>query len=222
VPRRSSPTNILRPPIRYICRIPVRTNLSTVLVAALLSVATVTPLYAQSLAAVAKKEEDRRKAIKDPAKVYTNKDIGEPTAGTMPAPEADASKPDEKASGKDAAAKDAAKDPSAKDASAKDDKGADDGKGKGQAFWRDRMKQLQTQADRDQTYLDAVQTRINALTTDFVNRDDPAQKANIERERQRNLGELERLKKAILDDKKAIADLEDEARRAGVPPGWLR
>ena len=30
------------------------------------------------------------------------------------------------------------------------------------------------------------------------------------------------LMKAILTDKKAIADLEEQARRAAVPPGWLR
>lgn len=214
--------NIRAGVIRYICWRTVRTNLSTLVVASILTVAGVAPVYSQSLAAVAKKEEDRRKAIKDPAKVYTNKDVGSPPAGSMPPSDADSSKADAKESAKDATAKDG-KDPAAKDAAGKDaDKGADAGKDKGQPYWRQRMQMLQTQADRDQTYLDAVQTRINALTTDFVNRDDPAQKASIEKERQRNLGELERLKKAIQDDKKAIADLEDEARRAGVPPGWLR
>jgi hypothetical protein len=64
--------------------------------------------------------------------------------------------------------------------------------------------------------------KINAMTTDFVNRDDPAQKMAIERDRNKALAELDRLKKAILDDKKAITDFEEDARRAGVPPGWLR
>ena len=48
------------------------------------------------------------------------------------------------------------------------------------------------------------------------------QRAVIDRNRQRALGELDRLKKAIEGSKKAIADLEEEARRASVPPGWLR
>ena len=43
-------------------------------------------------------------------------------------------------------------------------------------YWRKRLADLQTALDRDQTYLDAVQSRVNALTTDFVNRDDPAQR----------------------------------------------
>jgi hypothetical protein len=200
-------------------------TLSSVVVAAVLTLGVAAPICAQSLAAVAQKEEDRRKNIKDPAKVYTNKDLGPALPGAVSSPTpagggdaADKAGEADKAGDKDAAGKDGA----GKDAKDKDPKADAGGKDKGPAFWRDRMKGLQTQADRDQTYLDAVQTRVSALTTDFVNRDDPAQKASIERERQRNLAELERLKKAVADDKKAIADLEEEARRAGVPAGWLR
>ena len=98
----------------------------------------------------------------------------------------------------------------------------DKGSVRDQAYWGGRMKDLRTQLDRDQIFADALQTRVNSLTADFVNRDDPAQRAGIERDRQRALAELERLKKAIEAGKKAIADLEEEARRAGVPPGWLR
>jgi len=36
------------------------------------------------------------------------------------------------------------------------------------------------------------------------------------------LEEMERLTQEISDLKKSIADIEDEARREGVPPGWLR
>jgi hypothetical protein len=67
-----------------------------------------------------------------------------------------------------------------------------------------------------------MQTRINALTTDFVNRDDPAQRAVIEQNRLKSIDQLASLKKSVQDTQKAIADLLEEARRAGVPPGWLR
>jgi len=70
--------------------------------------------------------------------------------------------------------------------------------------------------------VEAIQTRVNALSTDFVNRDDPIQRAGIERDRQKAMAEMDRLKKSVEDTKKGIADLEEEARRAGVPPGWLR
>ena len=44
----------------------------------------------------------------------------------------------------------------------------------------------------------------------------------IANDRQRSLDELTRLKTAIQDEKKAIDEFQEEARRAGVPPGWLR
>ena len=63
---------------------------------------------------------------------------------------------------------------------------------------------------------------LNALATDFVNRDDPAQRATISNDRQKAQSQLDRTKKDIENAKKEIADIQDEARKAGVPPGWLR
>lgn len=166
------------------------------------------PVSAQGLGAVAKKEEERRKTVKEPAKVYTNKDLGTvPPSPTPPPPAA-------------AAPADAAK--SAADAKQTDKDAKDKEPPKDKAYWAGRKKALADALDRDQTFADALQSRINALSTDFVNRDDPAQRAVIERDRQKAIGELQRLQKQIQDDKKALADLDEEARRAGVPPGWLR
>jgi hypothetical protein len=131
----------------------------------------------------------------------------------------------------DGADKSASKDKATKDQKAGGDGTANDKdtageapkeKVKDQAYWSKRMKDLQTQLERDETFAEALQTRINALTADFSARDDPAQRAVIGANRQKALAELERLKKAILADKTAIADLQEEARRASVPPGWLR
>ena len=167
----------------------------------------------QSLADVAKKEEERRKTNPQPAKVYTNKDLKPAPGGSTPPPAA-------ARDGKDAAtdAKEA-KDGSAKDAKSGD---AKDTGTKDQKYWGDKMKALREQLERDKTFADALQNKINSLTTDFVNRDDPVQKRAIEADRVKALAELARLNKAILDDQKAIADLEEDARRAGVPAGWLR
>ncbi len=84
------------------------------------------------------------------------------------------------------------------------------------------MGDARTALDRSQMYLEALQSRINALWADFTARDDPAQRAQIEGERKKALAEYERVKTEIETEKKAIADLEDEAHKAGVPPGWLR
>ena len=175
--------------------------------------------WSQSLGDVAKKEEERRKKTPSSGKVYTNKDLGPAPSPTPSAstPSATAPADDAKATGSKPGEKEPGKDDKA--AATKDKNQAEP---KNQAYWSGRRKTLQETLDRDSTFADALQSRINALTTDFVNRDDPAQRTTIERDRQKAMAELERLKKQIVDDRKALADLEEEARRAGVPPGWLR
>jgi hypothetical protein len=168
----------------------------------------VPPVRAQSLAEVAQKEEQRRKSVPAPAKVYTNKDLT-PVPNGAPIPAAPAAT--DTAAAPAAASSDADKAAKDKPATVKD-----------QAYWAGGRKSLQEKLDRDQIYLDAMQTRVNSLTTDFVNRDDPAQRAVLERDRQKALAELSRLQQEIVKGKQAIADFEEEARKAGVPPGWLR
>jgi hypothetical protein len=161
----------------------------------------------QSLGDVARKEEERRKDVKAPVKVYTNKDLGAPIQGGAPP---DATKPSAPSS-----------EPSKEAAKAADDK-SKDAAPKDQAYWGKRKKDLQDKLDRSRTQADAMQSRISALTADFTSHDDPVQRAAIERDRQRALGELARLQQDIKDTQKAISDLDEEARKAGVPPGWLR
>jgi len=71
-------------------------------------------------------------------------------------------------------------------------------------------------------FSEALQSRINALATDFVNRDDPVQRDQIAAERQKALAELDRVRREIEDQQKAIAAIQEEARKAGVPAGWVR
>jgi hypothetical protein len=175
----------------------------------------------QTLGDLAKKEEERRKTVGPASKVISNKDLPPvpPSAAVPPpAPDAapDAGKPAE--AGKPAGAADAEGDKGKKEAGATNKAEPV----KDQAYWSGRLKALQAQLDRDQTYSQALQSRINALTTDFVNRDDPAQRTIISRDREKAVAELTRLKEAIQADKKALADFDEEARRASVPPGWLR
>lgn len=171
----------------------------------------VAPARAQSLADIAQKEEERRKTVKPASKVLTNKDLGDvpPAPAAPPAPVAPPA---------DAKTAEAAKTAKPAEPSAEDSKTPV----KDQAYWSGRMKELRAKLDLDQISAEAFQARINALSADFVNRDDPAQRGIIARDRQRAVGEFDRLTKAIADGKKAIADLEEEARKASVPPGWLR
>src|SRR5512138_440343 len=170
-------------------------------------------LSAQSLGDVAKREDARRKQVKTPSKVYTNEDLrGD---GVAPAPSAPASQP--------AAPNAAPQSVSAPDAQTKEaNKAAGDDPKKTEAYWKDRLAKTRGDLDRAKTFAEALQSRINALTTDFAARSDPAQRAQIGSDRQKALAELDRVKKEIEANTKAIADIQEEGRKAGVPAGWLR
>jgi hypothetical protein len=151
-----------------------------------------------SLAELAKREQERRKAIKGPAKVYTDRDVkqapppSDTAAAQAPAPVAE-EKPREPAKEQ-----------------------------KDQAWWKARMGQVREDLRRSEMFAEALQTRINSLTADFTARDDPAQRAKIADDRQKAVAEMDRVKNEAVQLKKQIADIEEEARKAGVPPGWIR
>lgn len=184
-------------------------RLTTILVALLLAAPAL--LFGQSLASVAKKEEERRKSVKATGKVYTNSDLrADITASTVPQP---------------SNASPEAPVPSTQVPSINLPGGTvtePGGDVKGEAYWRTRMTEARSALDRLRIFSEALQTRLNTLAADIVNRDDPAQRSQLEMERQRALAEMERVKKEIADQSQAIADIEEEARKAGVPPGWLR
>ena len=172
----------------------------------------VATLSAQGLASIAKKEEERRKAVPT-GKVYTNSDLKSDIASAPPpTPAANASP-----SGPGAA-------PGTKVPSVDlpGGKAEPDTPAKDEAYWRARIAAARSALGRSRIFADALQSRINALSTDVVNRDDPAQRSQLELERKRAVAELDRVNKEIAEQTKAIADIEEEARKAGVPPGWLR
>ena len=182
------------------------TTLFSLVLSAVSVVGGARPARAQGLGDISRQEEERRKDVKTPAKVYTNKDLGAP-----PQTSASPATPLPAASGTPAAPAPAAADDKPKDGTTKDQK-----------YWSGRKKELSAKLERDRVLADAMQSRINQLATDFSARSDPAQRAVLERDRQRAVAEFDGLQKAIKDDQKALADLDEEARKASVPPGWLR
>ena len=169
---------------------------------------------AQGLGAIAKKEEARRKDVKAPSKVYTNGDLkSEPGSAPAPAPA-----PQAGATG----TQQVPPSPSGVQPPKEGDKPATDEPKKDEAYWKARVAKVRDDLQRAQTFADALQSRINALTTDFTARADPAQRAVIGNDRQKALAELDRVKKEIEANTKAIADIQEEARKANVPSGWVR
>jgi hypothetical protein len=57
---------------------------------------------------------------------------------------------------------------------------------------------------------------------DLLLRDDPAQRMVLTAELDRILGDSERSRARPAADREVLAELREQARRQGVPPGWLR
>lgn len=182
------------------------------LVAGVVACALAFPAFAAAqnppLADVARKEAERRKGIKQTQKVITAKDLPESARKLAAAPASPGATEQPTAAGEQ---RPAAVEPAAAADSAKDEK-----------YWRDRLVRAQETLRRNEAFAEALQTRINSLATDFGTRDDPYQRAKIGQDRQKAIAELGRVKNEIEQSKTQIADIEEEARKAGVPPGWLR
>ena len=93
---------------------------------------------------------------------------------------------------------------------------------KDEPWWRARMDKARLAVDKDEVLIEALQSRINALQADVVNIDDPLQQNLARQNLGRTLDELDKMKQQRETDLKAIAAIQDEARRLSVPPGWIR
>ena len=169
-----------------------------------------TILTAQSLADVAKREAERRRAIGTAGRVYTNDNL----TGTAASPPQVAARepldlPPSVPSSRPSAI---AVKPIVGSVTAAESESA----------WRGKVTAVREALSRAEIMVEALQSHVNALTTDFVNRDDPAQRAALASRREQALGELERVRKEMEGHTATLAAIHDEARRAGVPPGWLR
>jgi hypothetical protein len=163
---------------------------------------------AQSLGDVAR-ESAARRTSSGAGKIYTNANLPQvaapPAAAAAPAQSPDGAKPSSTDAG----------------AAKKDEPKEDEGK-KDEAYWRGRVAALRDAKARAESFAEALQSRINALSNDFVNRDDPAQRNVIATDRQKAIDELARVQKDIQEHAQAMDALQTEARRAGAPAGWLR
>ena len=177
--------------------------------------ASVASVSAQSLAEIARREEARRQGVETPSKVYTNADLRGGGVLTTTAPPASGGVDSVPLPGTVAGAVEA---PS-------EDDGAElepDEPPQDEEFWRTRITAAREGLSRNELFKEALQNRVDGLFADFTARDDPFQREEIAAQRRDALAELERLQGEIDRQTQAVADIEEEARRDGVPPGWLR
>lgn len=163
------------------------------------------------LGEVARRESERRKAVTVPGKVYTNDTLG---PGGLAVP----TTVDPSAS--DAPVADSSEKPDAADETTEADEQAP--AAQGESYWKERMQAERDGLDRAQTFAAALQSQINGLFAEFTACDAPTQCNDIAARRQKSLGELDRVKKEVEDRAAAVEKVREDARRAGVPAGWVR
>jgi len=167
-------------------------------------------LAAQSLGDVAKKAEEERK-VKQASKAYTDKDLKDKDLKSAPGPvtltTATSAPVDQREGDRADEYRKIAK--------------------KDEAYWKERMRNAQSALDSDRTFLAAAIVREKELAKrldrgagDVIR--DGRLRARVDSEWEAAVTEVSRLTATVETDRLAIAALEDEARRANVPPGWLR
>jgi hypothetical protein len=163
-----------------------------------------------SLAELARQEAERRKTVKDSKKVITITAKDLPESARKPATETT-----EQGAAPQAGA-------GANQQSAPAGNAAPGGQSD-EADWRARITQAREGLQRNEIFLQALQTRANSLFNDYRNGAGTfTQQAQVDSDRQKNAQELERVKADVENSRKQVADIEEAARKAGVPPGWLR
>ena len=186
----------------------------------IMGVAFTTGLYGQSLADLAR----RTRSGQSGGRVLTNDDVSTSTpaaagaarpAGQAPAEatgQAAAGQPDQPADGQPAAGQ-----PDAEDAP------AEKTPAELEAEYRERFAELRENLSLEERKLDILQRELNLMQQQYYS--DPA--ATLMQEQSRSdinnrVAEIEMQTGVVEMARQAIADLEEELRVKGLPPGWAR
>ena len=149
---------------------------------------------AQSLAEVAKKEKDRRdKNKEESSRVITDRELAQSYGGLPPA----SSTATATAAGEEGAA------------SETEDKAEGTDETKTPAYWQNRVK--------------ASKDKIAKLEQELQSEDwGEGQRMNVDPRGQNNLATRQKAEQDLAAAKAELEAIRAEARRAGVPPGWVR
>ncbi len=172
---------------------------------------------AQTLLEVARREKARRDAIPpgERSRIYTNDDLrdsGGLTIGALPAADLQEADAGTGYAGRGVDDSGAATGPVA----------AETGDLPGEDDWRARATAARQARERAELMASALQNRADGLWAQFTGMDDPARRRVVERQRAETLAELERTQAEAERFEREVRDIREAARRAGVPPGWLR
>ena len=193
----------------------------------LLLLVTASSAYSQSLADLAKKEKERREAIKTQTKVITNEQAAKyhqapisivSPSGTPASDKAGAEKTagevEKTAAGGEAGAV-AAEDKPLVDEPL-------DFQGRPESYWRQTMADARQKVTDLENESNVLVLKFNDLQNRFYREDNGFKRQEIQREMQKTIYEQDLNKDNLAKARTALADLELEARKSGALPGWIR
>ena len=93
---------------------------------------------------------------------------------------------------------------------------------KDKKWWASRKKKLEEKISSLKRKIEELQKKVNALTTGFLIEQRPIAHQRLKDELEKTKGALEKAKKDLEKTRKELEKLYEEARKAGIPPGWLR
>lgn len=155
---------------------------------------------AQSLAEVAAREKERRAKKKATPKVYTNESLPKTRTPGEPSSAAETPPAESSSGGAEVTSLESQR-----------------------AQWRQRAQDARSGMRKAEAKVQEIQERISALRLDREPTRvlDPNRLLGIQDDIRKAIEDLETAKGEVEKARKVIADLEDEARRARVPQGWL-
>ena len=171
----------------------------------------------ESLADLAKKEQERRAKITAETKVITNEDSakykdGAVTTETLPSgPSTEKAAPEKAGSETEAAAKDM--------------QGSTgepvDLQGRPESFWRQTMADARKQVKDLENQANVLVLKLNDLQNKFYRESNGFKQQEIQTEINKTLYEQDQVKDKLAKAKDQLQDLEKEARKSGALPGWI-
>ncbi len=161
-------------------------------------------LLSQSpLVELSKKEKKRRKkSVK--TKVITNVDLGRSTSSLN-------------ILGK-------AYSPSTETAGTKEfpEKTLKPGQKKDKKWWSGRRKAIYEKINKLRKKIQELNTKVNGLSNQFLLEQRPFAQARVKEELEKAKGALQQAKADLANAEKELENLYNEARKEGIPPGWIR
>lgn len=169
--------------------------------------------YAQSLAEVAKQEEERRKTIQTTGRVYTNKDVKEAPPAPASVPIATSAKP-----ASDKAEQEAQVPSDVAGTTTEDTKTPPESNvnlHRDEKHWRERASNYRTRLNNVRSNVEAVESKIEALRAMDQT---PSNRGEARLAEQ----DLVKFKNQLASLEKEWSRIEEQARLSKVPSSWLQ